>query len=311
MDVGDMKVSDEDGLLFLNVKIKANSAIMKERIWLNRVTNEIVFQTVALRCTLSVSLQFERSRFRILNSATEMSQVDCCHPGNSQVSSSHRFCRSGSKLRRNLRTRRRLLFGGVSTLLPLRTSAAMRRGWLVHRGWAARRHARRTIRLLTAMDTSKSGIRRMEELSTFPSGSESGRLFVDISLMVVLPGGAQLVCAVIRSRSRCTKGKCTSSASQNQTRQFCWVCLSSSPGNLMVQPLETFKNVSDVKMQTRIDFLVFSFVSLPDEIEASGSLVSLNFSCFLVLGLSLQLEWSHARFESYHRLDVVVCRSVF
>ena len=105
LDVSDMKVSDEDGFLFLNMKIKTNSAIMKERIWINRVTNEIVFQTVAFRCTMSVSLQFERSRFGTLNSTTEMSQMECCHPGNFQVTWSHRFFRSRSKLRRNLSTR--------------------------------------------------------------------------------------------------------------------------------------------------------------------------------------------------------------
>ena len=39
MDVCDVKVTDEDGFL-----VKAKNTIMKERIWINRVTSEIVFQ---------------------------------------------------------------------------------------------------------------------------------------------------------------------------------------------------------------------------------------------------------------------------
>ena len=109
---------------------------MKERIWINRVTNEIVFQTVAFPCTMSVSLQFERSPFGTLNSTTEMSQMECCHPGNFQVTWSQIFqepVKVAQELEHTVQ-----LFGRVSTHRPLRTSTTMRCGWLVQRGLAAR-----------------------------------------------------------------------------------------------------------------------------------------------------------------------------
>ena len=54
----DIKVTDEDGSLSRSMMIKAKNTIMKERIWINRVASEIVFQpgiqTMALRYTMSV-----------------------------------------------------------------------------------------------------------------------------------------------------------------------------------------------------------------------------------------------------------------
>jgi hypothetical protein len=44
MDVSDVIVSDADGYLSRSMTIKANNKIMKERIWINRVASEIVFQ---------------------------------------------------------------------------------------------------------------------------------------------------------------------------------------------------------------------------------------------------------------------------
>ena len=44
MDVSDVKVSDEDGYLPRSMTIKANNMIVKERIWMNRVASEILFQ---------------------------------------------------------------------------------------------------------------------------------------------------------------------------------------------------------------------------------------------------------------------------
>ena len=45
MNVNDLKVSDEDGLLSRSMMIKAKNIIMKERIWINRVINETTFET--------------------------------------------------------------------------------------------------------------------------------------------------------------------------------------------------------------------------------------------------------------------------
>ena len=42
MDVSDVKVTDEDGLLSRSMMIKAKNIIMKERIWINRVISEKV-----------------------------------------------------------------------------------------------------------------------------------------------------------------------------------------------------------------------------------------------------------------------------
>ena len=54
----DVKVTDEDGFLSRSMMIKAKNTIMKERIWINRVASESVFQpgiqTMALRYTMSV-----------------------------------------------------------------------------------------------------------------------------------------------------------------------------------------------------------------------------------------------------------------
>ena len=44
MDVSDVNVSDEDGYLSRSMTINANNKIVKERIWINRVASEIVFQ---------------------------------------------------------------------------------------------------------------------------------------------------------------------------------------------------------------------------------------------------------------------------
>ena len=60
MDVCDEKVADEDDFPSCSMMIKAKNTIMKERIWINRVASEIVFQpfiwTPALHCTMSLSL---------------------------------------------------------------------------------------------------------------------------------------------------------------------------------------------------------------------------------------------------------------
>ena len=44
MDVCDVNVTDEDGFLSRSMMIKAKNTLMKERIWINRVASEIVFQ---------------------------------------------------------------------------------------------------------------------------------------------------------------------------------------------------------------------------------------------------------------------------
>ena len=58
MDVTSVKVSDKDGFLSRSMMIKARNTVMKERIRINRVANEIVFhpciQTMALSYTMSV-----------------------------------------------------------------------------------------------------------------------------------------------------------------------------------------------------------------------------------------------------------------
>ena len=75
---------------------------MKERLWFNRGTNEVVFQTVAPPLHDECSLQFEKSRFGILNSASEMSQMECCHLRNLQVTWSHRFFQEPVKVAQKL-----------------------------------------------------------------------------------------------------------------------------------------------------------------------------------------------------------------
>ena len=56
--MSDVKVSNEDSFLSCSMMIKAKNTIMKERIWINRVASNIVFQpgiqTMALRYTTSV-----------------------------------------------------------------------------------------------------------------------------------------------------------------------------------------------------------------------------------------------------------------
>ena len=99
--------------------IKGNSAILKERIWIYRVTNEIVFLTVALLCTKCMSLQCERRRFGILKSTCEMSQTVALENPGDVVSPIFQEC--GLKLRRNWSTRCSLLFGRDSTHRPVRT----------------------------------------------------------------------------------------------------------------------------------------------------------------------------------------------
>ena len=44
MDVFDVRMTDEDGFLSRSTMIKAKNTIMKERILINRVASEIVFQ---------------------------------------------------------------------------------------------------------------------------------------------------------------------------------------------------------------------------------------------------------------------------
>ena len=61
MDVCEVKVSDEDDSLSRSMTIK---------------------QTPAVRCTMSMSLQFERSQICMLRSTSEMSLMECGHPGN-------------------------------------------------------------------------------------------------------------------------------------------------------------------------------------------------------------------------------------
>ena len=46
MDVSGEEVSDEDGCLSHSMAIKAINTIMTERIWINRVASEIVFQAL-------------------------------------------------------------------------------------------------------------------------------------------------------------------------------------------------------------------------------------------------------------------------
>ena len=41
MNVSDVKITDEEGFLSRRRMIKAKNIIMKERIWINAVTNEI------------------------------------------------------------------------------------------------------------------------------------------------------------------------------------------------------------------------------------------------------------------------------
>ena len=60
MDVCQVKMSEEDDFLSRSVTIK---------------------QTPALRCTLSMSLQFERSPICTLSSTSEMSLMECGHSG--------------------------------------------------------------------------------------------------------------------------------------------------------------------------------------------------------------------------------------
>ena len=43
MDVGDVKVTDEDGLLSCSMMIKAMNTIMKERLLTNRVASQLCF----------------------------------------------------------------------------------------------------------------------------------------------------------------------------------------------------------------------------------------------------------------------------
>ena len=45
-DVSEVEASDEDGHLIRNMTIKANSKIVKERIWINLVINETTFQSL-------------------------------------------------------------------------------------------------------------------------------------------------------------------------------------------------------------------------------------------------------------------------
>ena len=44
VDVCDVKVTDEDVLIASNMMINAKNTLMKERIWINRVASETVFQ---------------------------------------------------------------------------------------------------------------------------------------------------------------------------------------------------------------------------------------------------------------------------
>ena len=61
MDVCEEKMSDEDDSL-------SGSMTMK--------------QTPEVRCTMSMSLHFERSPSCMLSSTSEMSLMECGHPGN-------------------------------------------------------------------------------------------------------------------------------------------------------------------------------------------------------------------------------------
>ena len=55
MDVCDEKVTDEDGFLSSSVMIKARNTLMKERIWINRVASEFVFQHFIQTRSVAVS----------------------------------------------------------------------------------------------------------------------------------------------------------------------------------------------------------------------------------------------------------------
>merc|ERR1711916_348573 len=133
MDVSDVKVSDEDGYLSRSMTIKANNKIVKERIWINRVASEIVFQPLHPDTGAPLHeerLQCERNRICILSSTSEMSQMECGHPGNFLLTWCQRVFRRWSKLRRNSKAQCSLLLGWVSTHLPWRTSTTMPCGWL-------------------------------------------------------------------------------------------------------------------------------------------------------------------------------------
>ena len=45
INVSDLKTTDEDSFLSINMMIRAKNIIMKERIWINRVINETTFVT--------------------------------------------------------------------------------------------------------------------------------------------------------------------------------------------------------------------------------------------------------------------------
>ena len=106
-------------------------------------TNEIVFLAVAIRCTMNVALQFERSRVGILISTSEMSQMECRHPRSFQVTWCHRFFRSWLNFAQKLENLV-LLFVRWGD----RSSATMRCDWLCSTRFGSEEHTRRTVRLL-------------------------------------------------------------------------------------------------------------------------------------------------------------------
>ena len=73
MNVNDVKVIEEDGFLSCSLMIKANSKIVKERIWTGMVTSNIMKQHLEsdtdARLTMSVSLQFERNPLKEFKTA--------------------------------------------------------------------------------------------------------------------------------------------------------------------------------------------------------------------------------------------------
>ena len=65
VDACDEKATYADGSLSRSMMIKAKNTLLNERIWINRVASELVFQdfvqTLALQCTMSVWVQIERN----------------------------------------------------------------------------------------------------------------------------------------------------------------------------------------------------------------------------------------------------------
>ena len=88
MNVSDMQVSDEDGHLIVllgNITIKANSKIVKERIWINPLSSaryrfSLWIPTLTRPVARGACAFSAKGRKRTLSSISETSQVECGHP---------------------------------------------------------------------------------------------------------------------------------------------------------------------------------------------------------------------------------------